>query len=83
MSKRSIQLGELFGTKRAESRAWLVANDLDPAVVVLHQTIGVDENSITLLQFVFDGKRRVLVDGESVTEAVTVPLISAPENHGL
>lgn len=64
---------------------WIKANDLDPFSVLYRQEVYVDEHAITLDRFVLThGKAKQLgPDGNPLIQRVTVPLISAPENHGL
>jgi hypothetical protein len=64
---------------------WIKANELDPFSVLHRQNVYVDEHAITLKRFILTvGKAKQLdPDGNPLTQTVTVPLISAPENHGL
>jgi hypothetical protein len=64
--------------------AWIEANGIDPSTVPAAQEVLVEDGKLTFIQFALnaEGQKQVRDDGyEKVLR--TVPLISAPENHGL
>jgi hypothetical protein len=64
---------------------WIEANELDPFSVLHRQEVYVDEHALTLERFILTvGKAKQLgPDGTPLTQKVTVPLLSPPDNHGL
>lgn len=66
------------------ARKWLRANEVDPSMVPIAQEALVGDDTITLKVFVFSAHgKQIGPDGEPIVQEITVPLISAPENHGL
>lgn len=63
---------------------WLRANGLNAAHVPKDQVIEVGHGRLWVKKFVLDGRGKKIISGNDVvTETVSVPLISAPETHGL
>jgi hypothetical protein len=65
--------------------AWLEANGIDPAKVPAAQEVLVEDGQLTFVEFLYraDGRKLVSPGGEVEKILRTVPLVSAPENHGL
>lgn len=66
--------------------AWMEANGIDPTLVPAAQEAIVTDTEISVIQFVRgeDGYLQLRPDAQSYEkQLITVPLISAPENHGL
>jgi len=70
--------------------AWLEANNIDPKNTPAAQEALVEDNRVTLIEYVLgaDGFKLPVHDSDGepigwVKHTVTVPLISAPENHEL
>lgn len=63
---------------------WIRANGLNPKHLPYDQTVEVGHGRLWVTKFLLDslGKKRIS-DSTALTERVTVPLISAPETHGL
>jgi hypothetical protein len=65
--------------------AWMEANGIDPFSVPAAQEVLVTDHEIKFVQFVRspDGIKKLSAEGGYEKELVTLPLISAPQNHGL
>jgi len=67
--------------------AWLEANDVDPSTVPAAQEALVEDGKLTFVALVQEDGHSVQDPTTSehrwLKELRTVPLISAPENHGL
>ncbi|MDQ0756072.1 hypothetical protein [Arthrobacter sp. B3I4] len=70
--------------------AWLEANGIDPSGVPAAQEVLVEDDQITLVEYVrsLDGFKLPVHDSNGELcgwkkHLVTVPMLSAPENHGL
>lgn len=70
--------------------AWLEANNIDPKNIPAAQEALVEDNRVTLIEYVLgaDGFKLPMHDSAGeltswVKHTITVPLRSAPENHGL
>jgi len=70
--------------------AWLEANDIDPSGVPAAQEALVENGQITIVEYVrnADGFKVPVHDSDGeltgwVRHLITLPLLSAPENHGL
>jgi hypothetical protein len=63
---------------------WMAANGIDPWKVPAAQEVAVHDGQITFIEFVTgpDGFKKLGSDGYEKALR-TVPLVSAPENHGL
>lgn len=63
---------------------WIKANGLDPRHLLYDQKALLDNGELTVAEIVFEENGAKRINGDRVvTKTVTVPLISAPENHGL
>ncbi|KQR01487.1 hypothetical protein ASF74_07945 [Arthrobacter sp. Leaf145] len=83
MSTRSINL-ESLELPDERAMAWFQANGVDPGEVPVKQEVLVTDTELTFIQFRrnVEGNKIVSDDGwEKFTR--TIPLLSAPENHGL
>lgn len=65
---------------RREVCAWLVANGIEPARTPTDPHASIADGRITLLQKVQRGGRDLVMWGEAVKEAVTVPLLVEPSH---
>lgn len=66
--------------------AWFEANGIAPISVPAAQEVLVEDGHLTFIQFVFDeeGRKFLSRDGDGHEKTIrTIPLISAPEAHGL
>jgi hypothetical protein len=82
MSRR-IKL-DAYPIKHPPLLNWLRANGLNPARLLYHQTVAIDAGLLTVIEFGIDEDgHKIILDDEPATKLVTVPLISAPETHGL
>lgn len=88
MTDRRIPLHE-FNTPDPRVNEWLNANDVDPQDVVASSfALIVDEKVLAFVGFHRDAGRKLVLDGAHETAVclkvpIVVPLLSAPENHGL
>lgn len=89
--KREISIQSERGTERNDSlQAWTLANGVSPSSVPASSTAVVDSDAEEITFTVFDlnadGTKIIdYVDGEPTfrKHALTVPLVSAPEDHNL
>ena len=84
MKSRRITLDTamLPDPKRME---WMEANGIDPWKVPASQEVLVEDGKLTFVEFVLDPSGFKKLDADCKPERIlrTVPLVSAPENHGL
>lgn len=64
--------------------AWFEANGIDPNTVPVAQEVLVTDEHMAYVEFVLDEDSKKILGGNSYLKAIkVVPLVSAPENHGL
>lgn len=83
MSRRRINL-DVPDLPNEQHMAWLRANDIDPFDVPAAQEVLVDDGQITYVKFERDADGIKIIGPDGCEKVLrTVPLVSAPEDHGL
>jgi len=90
LTNRIIDLAS-YGMANPKMMAWIESNGLDPNLIPLESTAVIDGNELTVTEWLLEQTvpgappHKTLADDHSGYKRTrrTVPLLSAPEDHGL
>lgn len=84
MSTRGVNINFEM-TSEPRVIAWFEANGIDPNTVPIAQEVLVTDEHMAYVEFVLDADGKKVLGGSFgyLKSIKVVPLISAPENHGL